>query len=363
MPGDPHRAIGSGAETNGSMTYRDAGVDRDSKEAILAGMRVRIRSTFQEGVLGAGGEFGGLFHLAGYRDPVLVSSIDGVGTKARVAAAMNRWSVLGADIVAHGANDVVCHGATPLFMLDYIAARILDADAVTGILEGIVQACREQGIALIGGETAEMPGVYVKHEIEVAGCTVGVVERGRLITGAEIRHGDAIVGLASDGLHTNGYTLARATLLPNPGIGSAVRRALKKVPRGLTDPLGDALLRPHRAYARPVLALRDHVEIRGIAHVTGGGIPGNLVRILPEGCRAVLTRGRWPVPQLFALIQKRGRVADDEMFRTFNMGLGLLLVVPTPQAESAVAHVAQAGERAWVVGEIAAGPRGVEMRG
>ncbi len=343
------------------ITYRDAGVDRDSKEAILAGVRDRIRSTFREGVLGSGREFGGLFRLAGYREPVLVSSIDGVGTKTRVAAAMGRWRVLGADLAAHGANDVLCHGATPLFMLDYIAAGVLDVDAVTGILEGIVQSCCAQGISLIGGETAEMPGVYVKHEVEVAGCTVGVVERDRLISGDTIRPGDRIVGLASDGLHTNGYSLARAALLPNAGAGGAVRRALEKTPRGLTEPLGEALLHPHRPYARPVLALRDRVEIRGIAHITGGGIPGNLVRILPEGCRAIVTRGRWPVPPIFALIQKRGRVPDDEMFRTFNMGLGLLLVVPPSDAAAAAVALERAGERARVVGEITAGGRGVEI--
>jgi len=344
------------------QTYRDAGVDRDSKEAILAGVRDRIRSTYREGVLGSGEGFGGLFQLAGFRQPVLVSSIDGVGTKTRVAAAANRWRVIGADIVAHGANDVLCHGATPLFMLDYLAARILDADTVTGIIDGIAGACRAEGIALLGGETAEMPGVYVRHEVEVAGCTVGAVERDQMITGEAIRPGDAIVGLASDGLHTNGYSLARAVLLPNPGVGSAVRRALEKCPRGLTEPLGDALLRPHRPYARPVLALRRHVEIRGIAHITGGGIPGNLVRVLPEGCRALIARHRWPVPPLFALIQKRGHVADGEMFRTFNMGLGLLLVVPAGEAERAVAFLASAGEQAWVVGEVASRTRGVEIR-
>ncbi len=345
-----------------SVTYRDAGVDRDSKEAILARVRDRIRSTYRDGVLGSGEGFAGLFRLSGYRDPVLVSSIDGVGTKTRVAAALDRWRVVGGDIVSHGANDVLCHGATPLFMLDYVAARILDVDTVAEIIDGIVQACRDQGIALVGGETAEMPGVYVKYEVEIAGCVVGVVERDQVITGEAIRPGDTIVGLASDGLHTNGYSLARAVLLPNPGVGTAVRRALEKCPRGLSEPLGDALLRPHRPYARAVLPLRQHVEIHGIAHITGGGIPGNLVRILPQGCRALVTHGRWPLPPLFALIQKRGRVADDEMFSTLNMGLGLLLVVPAAQAGRAVAHLGSLGEQAWVVGEIVAGPRGVQIR-
>ena len=344
-------------------TYREAGVDPDSKEAILAGVRTRIRSTYRDPVLGSGDGFAGLFRLAGYRDPVLVSSIDGVGTKTRIAAALGRWQVVGADVVSHGANDVLCCGAAPLFMLDYVASRVLDAEAITGVLGGIVEACRDQGIVLLGGETAEMPGVYVKSEVDVVGATVGVVERDRVITGEAIRPGDVIVGIASDGLHTNGYSLARAVLLPDGAHqGAALRRALEKVPRGLSEPLGDALLAPHRPYARPVLAVRQRVEICGIAHVTGGGIPGNLVRILPQGCRARIDPGRWPAPPLFAVIQKRGRIADGEMFRTFNMGLGLLLVVREGEGAPAVSQLEASGERAWIVGRIAAGPRGVEIR-
>lgn len=341
------------------MFYRDAGVDRVAKEAILTGVRDRIRSTFGEGVLGSGEGFGGLYRMSGYRDPVLVSSIDGVGTKTRIAAALDRWGVVGEDIVSHGANDVLCHGATPLFMLDYVAAEHLAQEAVTGILEGMIRACRDQGIALLGGETAEMPGVYVQHEVDIVGCTVGVVERDRMLTGEEIRAGDALVGLASDGLHTNGYSLARAVLLPSGR--TAIRRALDTRPRGLSESLGDALLRPHRPYARAVLALREQIDIHGIAHITGGGLPGNLVRILPAECRARLARDRWQVPPLFALIQKRGNVTDDEMFSAFNMGLGLVVAVPAEQGGRAVAHLARLGERAWIVGEVTAGPRGVEI--
>jgi phosphoribosylformylglycinamidine cyclo-ligase len=343
-------------------TYRDAGVDRHSKEAILAAARSRIRSTFRRGVLGDGRGFGGLFRLGTYRDPVLVSSIDGVGTKTKVAAALGRWPVVGSDIVAHGTNDILCHGAVPLFMLDYIASSMLDSTAVTGILNGVVDACRDQGIVLIGGETAEMPGVYADGEVDVAGCVVGAVERTRLITGQAIRRGDAIVGIASSGLHTNGYSLARRVLLSGPGSRAAARHALEKVPRGLGESLGDALLRPHRPYTRAVLALRASVDIRGIAHVTGGGIPGNLVRILPRRCRAFVVRGRWPVPPIMTLIQRRGRVTDDEMFDTFNMGLGLLLIVPPHDADRAVAALRRSGERSWVVGEVETGPRSVTIR-
>ena len=341
------------------LTYRSAGVDRDHKEAILAGLGARIRSTYVKGALGSGDGFGGLFRLSGYRDPVLVSSIDGVGTKVQVAGLADRWRVVGADIVAHGANDVVSQGATPLFMLDYIASARLSTTVVSEIIDGVAAACREQGITLIGGETAEMPGVYVREGCDVVGCTVGAVERDRMITGEAIRPGDVVVGVASDGLHTNGYSLARAALLPAGKV--AARLALDRTPAGLSESLGRALLRPHRPYARPVLALRRHVEIRGIAHVTGGGIPGNLARILPARRRAVLHRHRWPVPPVFALIQERGKVADDEMFRTFNMGLGLLLAVPGEQGEPAVAHLHRLGERAWIVGTITAGPRGVHL--
>ncbi len=344
-----------------SLTYRAAGVDRAAKDDILAGIRGQIRATFRGEALGSGEEFGGLFRLHGYRDPVLVSSIDSVGTKTRIAALCGALTVAGGDIVSHGANDVLCQGARPLFMLDYVAAASLETRAVTDVIAGIAAACVDQGITLLGGETAELPGVYARGELDIVGCTIGAVERDRVITGSGIRPGNLLVGLASDGLHTNGYTLARAALLPRGG-PAAVRRALGRRPAGFAESLGEALLSPHRPYARPVLALREHVEIHGIAHITGGGIPGNLVRILPEGCRAVLARTRWSVPPLFELIKRRGRVADGEMFDTFNMGLGLLLVVPASQAKTAVAHLVRAEERAWVVGEIAAGSRGVEVR-
>ena len=344
-----------------ALTYRGAGVDRRGKEAVLSALRPRIRLTHGDGVLGGGGEFGGLFRLHGFQDPILVSSIDGVGTKTRVAAGAGRWRGIGRDIVAHGANDVLCHGAAALYMLDYIAAERLRRKVVREILSGIIAACREETIALLGGETAEMPGVYAPQEVDVAGCVVGVVERSRMITGRAIRPGDVIVGIASNGLHTNGYSLARAALLPASGNERAVRRALRTVPHGLSESLGAALLRPHRSYARSVLALREHMQTHGIAHVTGGGIPGNLARILPPRCRALIAYGSWRVPPLFALIQERGHVAADEMFRTFNMGLGLLLVLGERAGPGAVAHLRRAGERAWIVGRIVAGPRSVEI--
>jgi len=324
-------------------------------------VRARIRATRRDGALGTGGEFGGLFRLAGYRDPVIVSSIDGVGTKTRVALLAGRARQAGADIVAHGANDVLCQGAAPLFMLDYVASSRLEPAVIAETIEGIADACAAQGITLLGGETAEMPEVYARGELDVVGCTVGAVERDALITGAQIRHGDAVVGLASDGLHTNGYTLARAALLPR-GPHAAIRQALNRRLPGLGETVGDALLRPHRPYARPVLGLRRRVAVHGIAHITGGGLPNNVARILPEGCRAVLSRNRWPVPPVFAVIQRRGRATDEEMLRTFNMGLGLVLIVPPGSADTAVRLLERAGERAWVVGEIISGPRSVDIR-
>ena len=346
-----------------ALTYRGAGVDRRGKEAVLSALRPRIRLTHGDGVLGGGGEFGGLFRLHGFQDPILVSSIDGVGTKTRVAAGAGRWRGIGRDIVAHGANDVLCHGAAALYMLDYIAAERLRRKVVREILSGIIAACREETIALLGGETAEMPGVYAPQEIDVVACVVGAVERSRLITGRAIRPGDAIVGIASNGLHTNGYALARAVLLPaGHGRQAGIQRVLRRVPRGLSESLGEALLRPHRPYSRPVLALYEHLAIHGIAHITGGGIPGNLIRILPAGCRAVVVRGSWRVPPLFDLIQEHGKVAVGEMFRTFNMGLGLVLVVRGGDGRAAVTRLQRLGERAWIVGRVVAGPRGVEIR-
>lgn len=349
------------AASSRPLTYRETGVDIAAKEEILAGVRARIRATRRDGALGTGGEFGGLFRLAGYRDPVIVSSIDGVGTKTRVALLAGRARQAGADIVAHGANDVLCQGAAPLFMLDYVASSRLEPAVIAETIEGIADACAAQGITLLGGETAEMPEVYARGELDVVGCTVGAVERDALITGAQIRHGDAVVGLASDGLHTNGYTLARAALLPR-GPHAAIRQALNRRLPGLGETVGDALLRPHRPYARPVLGLRRRVAVHGIAHITGGGLPNNVARILPEGCRAVLSRNRWPVPPVFAVIQRRGRATDEEMLRTFNMGLGLVLIVPPGSADTAVRLLERAGERAWVVGEIISGPRSVDIR-
>jgi phosphoribosylformylglycinamidine cyclo-ligase len=336
------------------LTYKETGVDRGVAEAVIAGSRDRIRGTYSSRVLGDVGHFAGLFHLNGFHDPVLVSSIDGVGTKVLLAAAAGRLQVAGRDAIIHGVNDVAVIGATPLFALDYLAAAHWEPDAATAVLEGITAACRDEGIALLGGETAQMPGVYADGGLDVVACVVGVVERDGLCDGQGIRPGDVIVGLASDGLHTNGYSLVRTIIAKH-------RWSLRDVVAEIGGPLQDALLAPHRSYRKPLQALSRSGLLRGAAHVTGGGIPGNLARILPQGCRARIDRSAWSVPPLFRLIAQAGGVEESEMFATFNMGLGMLAVVPKLRAGVAVDMCAANGAEAWLVGEIVSGEQGVDL--
>lgn len=341
--------------TDTRLTYRHVGVDRAAIATMLTAARDQIRSTFTPEVLSDLGHFGGLWHLRGYRDPVLVSTIDGVGTKVLLAAEAGRLDVVGQDVVVHGVNDVAVLGATPLCILDYVAGARLDASAVAAIMDGIVTACRREGVALVGGETAQMPGVYTSAGLDVVGCVVGVVERDGICDGSAIRPGDAVVGLASTGLHTNGYSLAREVM---------ARRgwALQERPPELGTTLGEALLAPHRSYRRPLRALADARWLRGAAHVTGGGVPGNLVRILPLQCRAVIDTSAWNVPPIFEALSRAGKIARDEMFQTFNMGVGMMAVVPAERASLAVDICRANGTEAWVIGEVVAGAKGVELR-
>jgi phosphoribosylformylglycinamidine cyclo-ligase len=340
---------------SGPKSYKDAGVDIAAMDAALAGVKRQIRATFTPAVLGDVGQFGGCFRMPGMRDGVLVSSIDGVGTKTRVAARTGRWEGIGRDIVGHCLNDIAVQGARPLFFLDYVGTDRLSADAFAQVVGGIAEACREHGVVLIGGETAEMPGVYGGGEMDVVGCVVGAVERDAIRSGAGIQPGDALVGLASSGLHTNGYTLARAVLLPEAGDEDRFEE-----PLGRTR--GEALLEPHRCYARSLLALYDELGDRalGAAHITGGGIPGNLVRILPEGCRARVPSG-WRVPPVFPLIQRLGGISDVEMRRAFNLGVGLIVCVRPAALDRAIALLEQHGETAFPLGEVVAGERGVDV--
>jgi phosphoribosylformylglycinamidine cyclo-ligase len=313
-------------------------------------MKTAVHSTFGPEVLSGVGSFGGLFDISaakGLDQPVLVASTDGVGTKTMVAAAMNRWDTIGHDIVNHCINDILVQGARPLFFLDYVASAKLNPEQIATVVGGIAAACREAGVALLGGETAEMPGVYQAGELDLVGTVIGLVDRAQIIDGSRIAAGDVILGLPSSGLHTNGFSLARRAL---QGLGwTAVHSTLN-------DSIGSTLLTPHRSYLADVQALQvAGIDIRGLAHITGGGLIDNPPRIFPTGLGARLRRGSWPVPPIFTLIQQQGQISDGEMAHVFNLGLGMLVVVPQAQVDLAVTAVPQA----HIVGEIAAGIEGV----
>ena len=306
-------------------TYSKAGVDIEAGKALAARIAELARTTATPEVLSGVGPFAALFHFDRYRDPVLVASADGVGTKLNLAVLMGRYDTVGIDLVNHCVNDILTAGAEPLFFLDYIAAADLGENEKVALVGGMASACRDVGCALIGGETADMPDVYRPGAFDLVGFIVGVVERDRVINGAAIKDGDAILGIASNGLHTNGYSLARRVFRIGTGDDpeSERKRLYRTYPElGLT--LGEALLVPHRSYYHEVRPLLPH--LRGIAHITGGGLIDNVPRILPEGLAALFRRGSWPVPPIFTLIQRHGNVAEDEMYRVFNMGLGMVLV-------------------------------------
>ncbi len=332
-----------------ALTYRDAGVDIDEGDRLVELIKPFARPTLRPEVLAGIGGFGGLFALdvKKYREPVLVSGTDGVGTKLKVAFAANRHGTIGQDLVAMCVNDVAVVGAEPLFFLDYFATGKLSAEQGAEVVKGIAEGCRLAGCALIGGETAELPGFYARGEYDLAGFAVGCVERSRIVDGRAVVPGDVVVGIASSGLHSNGYSLARKALEQRPLDGAV--EALG----GRT--LADALLEPTRIYAKDVLALLEQVPVKAFAHVTGGGLPGNVPRTLPDGVRAVLEEKRWPRPAVFDLVEREGQVPREEMYRTFNMGLGLVAVV-APGDEAATHAVLKArGLDAWTVGAIERG--------
>jgi phosphoribosylformylglycinamidine cyclo-ligase len=312
--------------------YARAGVDVDLGNFVKRRIQARVKSTHGPEVLGKIGGFGGLFALnfSGMREPVLVASVDGVGTKLKLAFAMNRHDTVGADLVNHCVNDIAVLGARPLFFLDYIGAERLEPRVFDHILAGFTKACRAAGCALIGGETAQMPGMYRKGEYDLAGCIVGVVDRKAMIDGSRIRAGDVILGLLSNGLHTNGYSLARKILFEKMRL-----KINAKLP-GLTRSIGDELLRTHKNY-QPLLARVPRAQIHGLAHITGGGLVDNLPRILPKNCDAVIDTKSWKVPAIFEILATKGRVARAEMYQVFNMGIGMAVVVGAPDAK-ALAH-------------------------
>ena len=331
--------------------YARAGVNIAAGQQAVDLMKEAVRATYGPEVLAGIGAFGGLYNAAKLKAmaaPVLVASTDGVGTKTKVAAKLNRWDTIGRDLVHHCINDILVQGAQPLFFLDYVASSQIAPEQIATLVKGVADACREVGCALLGGETAEMPGVYQPGEIDLAGTIVGVVNRPQLIDGSRIQPGDLILGLPSTGLHTNGYSLARSILAeldwttPHPALGCSI---------------GDALLQVHRCYLPEVQKLWNAgVDIRGLAHITGGGITDNLPRIFPEGIGAVIRHKAWPVPPIFTLIQELGGVPDEQMLHVFNMGLGMLVIVPPAQAALAQATLPN---ECLIVGEIVTGQNGV----
>ncbi|HLY63309.1 MAG TPA: phosphoribosylformylglycinamidine cyclo-ligase [Terriglobia bacterium] len=336
------------------MRYRDAGVDIDAASRAKLRIKQLARQTFNPRVLKEVGAFGGFFSLAGLpRDSVLVASVDGVGTKLKIAFALNRHTTVGADLVNHCVNDIAVHGAAPLFFLDYLATGKLRPRVVADVITGLAAACRASSCALIGGETAEMPGFYPPGEYDLAGSIVGSVRRTQIVDGAGIKPGDVLVGLPSLGLHTNGYSLARKVLLEQAGL--KLNRRVAELGRTL----GEELLAPHRCYWPVVRLLLEKGWIKGMAHITGGGLTDNLPRILPRGCAAEIHRGAWPVLPIFDLIARLGRVPVEDMLRTFNMGIGYVLVVALENLRSVVATLSKQREKFWMLGKIVKGRPGV----
>ncbi len=332
------------------MRYRDAGVDISAANRAKSEIKKLVSQTFNAQVLRGFGAFGGFFSLDRLpKDAVLVSSMDGVGTKLKIAFAANRHAGVAADLVYHSVNDIAVHGAQPLFFLDYLATGKIRGRILTEIVRGLAKACREVGCALVGGETAQMPGFYAPNEYDLAGCIVGWVPRRQILDGRRIRPGDTILGLPSLGLHTNGYSLARKALLEQAGL------ALSRPVPELGRTLGEALLAPHRCYLPVVQPLTQKGLVTGLVHVTGGGITDNTPRILPKSCSAEIWLGSWPVPPLFDMIARLGRVRQEEMLHTFNMGLGMLMIVPSRNLEKVAAALKKQREKFWVVGRIARG--------
>jgi phosphoribosylformylglycinamidine cyclo-ligase len=337
--------------------YEEAGVNIRKGEEAVQRIRELCRSTFTPGVVGDVGGFAGGFRVPGAPGKILLSSIDGVGTKLKVAILCDRHDTVGYDLVCHSGNDILVHGATPLFFLDYIAMGALSTERVAQLVSGLARGCRDVGCALIGGETAEMPGLYAAEDYDLAGAIVGIADESAVLDGHAIAPGDILLGLASVGLHTNGYSLARRILFDTLGLG------VRDPYPGLEESVGDALLRPHPYYGDAVAVARASGEVRGIAHITGGGIPGNLVRVLPEGMRAEVARGSWPIPPIFRTLRDAGRVSELESLEVWNMGIGMILVVKGSSADAIERSVAAAGHEVHRIGSIVAGPREVRIVG
>lgn len=333
------------------INYKKAGVDIDAGNRFVQMIKPLVKTTFRPEVQADIGGFGGLFSLNAdkYEKPVLVSSTDGVGTKLKIAFLLDKHDTIGIDLVAMCVNDIAVQGAEPLFFLDYLATGKLSPDKGVEIVKGIVAGCRESGCALIGGETAEMPGLYADGEYDLAGFAVGVVDAAKIIDGSSVRAGDCIIGLASSGLHSNGFSLARKVLIET--MGHPLDRLLPET--GLS--LGEELLTPTRIYVKSIMNLLGDLNIKGMAHITGGGLLENIPRILPGYCRATLEKRSWDIPAIFELIRQGGNVSEKEMFRTFNCGIGMVLVTPPEETNDFLQRLKELGETASVIGEIQSG--------
>jgi phosphoribosylformylglycinamidine cyclo-ligase len=336
------------------LSYGEAGVDRDVAARAKQRIGELVESTRTQDVVSKAGGFGGLFRVpAGFDSPVMVSSADGVGTKLKVAMMADRHDTVGVDLVNHCVNDILVEGARPLFFLDYIGMGVLEQRIVVELVEGLARGCRENGCVLLGGETAEMPDFYAPGEYDLAGFIVGMVDEQARPGAHRVSSGDALIGLASSGFHTNGYSLLRRLLFDR------MRLAVDDRYPDSSESVADVLLRPHRSYLRTLLPLIADGTVHALSHITGGGIPENLVRVLPDGVSAAIDRASWVVPPEFAAVQRHGRVSDEEMFLTFNMGVGMIIAVDADRADDVVATLREAGEKTWVMGSLARGSREV----
>jgi len=336
--------------SNVSLSYRDAGVDIDAGDALVEAIKPLAKRTMREGVLGGIGGFGGLFEISKkFKEPVLVSGTDGVGTKLKLAFELNRHDTVGIDLVAMSVNDILVQGAEPLFFLDYFACGKLDVATATAVVSGIAKGCEESGCALLGGETAEMPGMYPDGEYDLAGFAVGAVEKSQIIDGSKIVPGDVVLGLASSGIHSNGYSLVRKII-------SVAKPDLEADFHGRK--LADVLMAPTRLYVKPLLALMAAMEVKGLMHITGGGLVENIPRVLADNLTAVLDAKSWTMPPLFQWLQQHGGVADAEMHRVFNCGIGMTVIVAKENADAAMAQLQAAGETVYRIGEIRAREEG-----
>lgn len=340
---------------DGGLTYRDAGVDRDAADVAKQRIGELVRSTYNTDVVGDIGSFGGGFRLHAEGEAILVASADGVGTKLKVAVRAGVHDTVGYDLVAHSANDILAQGALPLFFLDYLALGRMDPEVVETVVRGVARGCREVGAALIGGETAEMPDLYQNGDYDLAGFIVGRTVGARPLDGTRIQPGDRLLGLASDGIHTNGFSLVRKILFERHGL------QLDDVPEGWDRNIGEELLRTHRPYVEPLRGPLERGVVHGLAHVTGGGIPANVPRMLPDGCAAVIDPEAWVLPEVFRSLKRLGEVPDTDMWRTFNMGIGMVLAVGTEQAPALLDELRGAGEEVHTIGAVVEGDPAVRL--